>query len=77
VGYGRRIMEIRFNSTLTAEDELRVAQVLLAAVGKFLESMPIAYAIRIRTSGGNLLQRDRVQTDLPKSDPPSPVAQSG
>jgi hypothetical protein len=44
-------MEIRVVSSLTADDEVRVAPVLLDELAQLLGRMPIAYDIRIQTSG--------------------------
>ena len=44
-------MEIRFISSLTAEDENLFAPALLKAVGALLDQLPIAYTIRIETMG--------------------------
>jgi hypothetical protein len=44
-------MEIRVVSSLTADDEVRVAPVLLDELAQLLGRMPIAYDIRIQTAG--------------------------
>ena len=49
-------MEIRFISSLTAEDENAFAPALLKAVGTLLDQMPIAYTIRIETTGAQVFQ---------------------
>ena len=49
-------MEIRFISSLTAEDENLFAPTLLKAVGTLLDQMPIAYTIRIETTGAQVFQ---------------------
>ncbi len=49
-------MEIRFVSTLTADDESYLAPVLLRAVTAILDVMPIAYTIRIETLDGRAFQ---------------------
>ena len=49
-------MEIRFISSLTAEDENAFAPALLTAVGTLLDQMPIAYTIRIETTGAQVFQ---------------------
>lgn len=49
-------MEIRFISSLTAEDENTFAPALLKAVGTLLDQMPIAYTIRIETTGAQVFQ---------------------
>ena len=49
-------MEIRFVSSLTAEDENYFAPALLKAIGVLLDQLPIAYTVRIETSGAQVLQ---------------------
>jgi len=43
-------MEIRFVSTLTAEEEERVVNALPITVASLLEHLPITYALRIETA---------------------------
>lgn len=45
-------MNIRFVSSLTPDDEDRLAPVLAKAVSTVLDRLSIAYAIRIQTAGG-------------------------
>jgi hypothetical protein len=47
-------MDIRFVSTLTAEDEESLAPGLLQAIGSILDRLPIAYTIRIETTGARI-----------------------
>ena len=47
-------MNIRFTSSLTPEDESRIAPVLIRAFAGILDLLPIAYAIRIDTSGADV-----------------------
>ena len=49
-------MDIRFVSSLTAEDENLCAPALLKAVGALLDQFPIAYTVRIETSGAQVYQ---------------------
>ena len=49
-------MEIRFVSSLTAEDENFFAPGLLKAIGAILDQLPIAYTIRIETTGSQVFQ---------------------
>jgi hypothetical protein len=49
-------MEIRFVSSLTAEDENLFAPALLKAVGALLDPLPIAYTVRIETTGAQVFQ---------------------
>ena len=53
---GASRMNIRFVSTLTAEDEAHFAPALLRAVGSLLDQLPIAYTVRIETSGAEVFQ---------------------
>jgi hypothetical protein len=50
-------MDIRFVSTLTADDEERVAGALLGALVALLDGLPIAYALRIETTSAKVFQR--------------------
>jgi hypothetical protein len=49
-------MEIRFISSLTPEDENVFAPAILRAVGALLDQLPIAYTLRIETSGTQIYQ---------------------
>lgn len=49
-------MEIRFVSSLTAEDENFFAPALLKALGALLDQLPIAYTLRIETTGAQVFQ---------------------
>jgi hypothetical protein len=53
-------MEIRFISTLTAEDEDLFAPAVLKAVSALLDHAPIAYTIRIETTGAQVFQHTHV-----------------
>ena len=53
-------MEIRFISSLTAEDEALFAPAVLAAISALLEHLPIAYTMRIETTGAQVFQHTRV-----------------
>jgi hypothetical protein len=56
-------MNIRFVSTLTAEDEANFAPALLRAVGSLLDQLPIAYTVRIETSGDQVFQHSHPAVD--------------
>jgi hypothetical protein len=60
-------MDIRFISTLTAEDENTFAPALLRAIGSLLDQLPIAYTIRIETTGAQVLQHTHPAIDSPYS----------
>jgi hypothetical protein len=49
-------MEIRFISTLTADDEGQMAPALMHAVTALLDALPIAYTLRIETLGAQVFQ---------------------
>lgn len=49
-------MEIRFVSSLTGEDENFFAPALLKAIGALLDQLPIAYTLRIETTGAQVFQ---------------------
>lgn len=49
-------MDIRFISSLTAEDEKAFAPALLKAVGTILDQFPIAYTLRVETTGAQVFQ---------------------
>jgi len=49
-------MDIRFVSTLTADDENTLAPALLAALGSLLDRFSIPYTVRIETSGAQVFQ---------------------
>jgi len=49
-------MDIRFVSSLTSEDEKLFAPALLKAVAAILDQLPIAYTVRIETTGADVFQ---------------------
>jgi hypothetical protein len=49
-------MEIRFISTLTADDESQMAPALMHAGTALLDALPIAYTLRIETLGAQVFQ---------------------
>lgn len=55
-------MEISFISSLDAEEEERIASVLIAAVGAILDNSSFPYTVRIKTSGMKLFQRSHPGT---------------
>jgi hypothetical protein len=61
-------MEIRFISSLTAEDENMFAPALLKAIGTLLDQLPIAYTMRIETTGAQVFQHSHAITEQPKVD---------
>lgn len=49
-------MDIRFISSLTPDDENAFAPGLLKAIGAILDQFPIAYTLRIETTGAQVFQ---------------------
>ncbi len=49
-------MDIRFISSLTPDDENRLAPALLAALASVLDQLPIAYTLRFETVTGRTFQ---------------------
>ena len=58
-------MDIRFISSLTAEDEDAFAPALLKAVSAVLDHLPIAYTLRIETTGSQVLHHVHRPFDSP------------
>jgi hypothetical protein len=50
-------MEIHLVSSLTPDDESRLAPKVLAAVGAVLDGLPVSYSLRIETLVGNSIHR--------------------
>jgi hypothetical protein len=56
-------MDIRFISSLTADDEERYAPALLMAVGALLDRFQLVYTLRIETSAGKVLTHSHPPAD--------------
>lgn len=56
-------MDIRFVSSLTADDENTFAPALLKAIGALIDQLPIAYTIRIETTGSQVFQHTHAGPD--------------
>jgi len=54
-------MDIHFISSLTPDDEDRLAPAVLEALKPMLALMPIAYTIRIRTASNSVFQHTRAE----------------
>jgi len=50
-------MEIHLVSSLTPEDESRLAPDMLAAIGQLLERFPVSYSVRIELAAGQAINR--------------------
>ena len=57
------LMDIRFVSSLTAEDENFFAPALLKAISAVLDQLPIAYTLRIETTGAEVFQHTHAGAD--------------
>ncbi|MBL8140531.1 MAG: hypothetical protein JNM38_05460 [Acidobacteria bacterium] len=67
-------MDIRFVSSLTPEDEDRMAPALVQALGAILDQFPIAYTLRIETSGARVFQHSHAGAALDDEiDEPRPA----
>jgi hypothetical protein len=62
-------MDIRLISSLTAEDENAFAPALLKAVGAILDQFPIAYTLRIETTGAQVFQHTHPSFETAVSAP--------
>ena len=63
-------MDIRFISSLTPDDESRLAVAILAAARGLLEQFDLPYTLRIETADGRVCQHCSVpsETLVPDSD---------
>ena len=61
-------MDIRFVSSLTSEDERLFAPALLKAVAAILDQLPIAYTVRIETTGADVFQHAHAVEEPAKAD---------
>jgi hypothetical protein len=52
-------MEIHLVSSLTPDDESRLAPQVLAAIGSVLDGLPVAYSVRIETAFGDAIHHNR------------------
>ena len=64
-------MDIHFISSLTPDDEDRLAPALLEALKPMLGLMPIAYTIRIRTASNTVYQHTRTELAEPINEYPT------
>ena len=62
-------MDIRFVSSLTPEDESTLAPALIRAVGALLDQLPLAYTMRIETTGGQTYQHSNPSLEASSSAP--------
>ena len=60
-------MQIRFVSSLTAEDEKRIAEALVACVSGLLSAFPVAYSLRVETAAGDVFDQNDSGSSQTKS----------
>jgi hypothetical protein len=72
-------MEIHLVSSLTPDDENRLAPRVLKAIGDVLERLPVSYSVRIETAIGNAIHHNHTaaQLDSDDSGPAMQPAESG
>lgn len=66
-------MNIRFTSSLTPDDENRIAPVVLQAISTLLNALPIAYMIRIDTTDATVFQVSGSGLGTPQPGAPTPA----
>jgi hypothetical protein len=66
-------MDIHFISSLTPDDEDRLAPAILEALKPMLGLMPIAYTIRIRTASNTVYQHTRTELAEALANDASPL----
>jgi hypothetical protein len=62
-------MEIHLVSSLTSDDESRLAPAVMAAIGRVLDRLPVSYSVRIETTGGNAIQHHHTAQGLQAGEP--------
>jgi len=53
-------MEIHLVSSMTPDDENRLAPTVLAAIGRVLEGLPVSYSVRIETATGDAIRHNHI-----------------
>ena len=67
-------MEIHLVSSLTPDDESRLAPKVLAAIGGVLDGLPVSYSVRIETAVGNAIHRNRTAPETGQAAHPDVLA---
>jgi hypothetical protein len=65
-------MQIRFISTLTAEDEDRLAEMIVDTAKALLAHSPLGYMLRIETTDAKLFEHNKVAPSATLGEPPRP-----
>lgn len=66
-------MDIRFVSSLTPDDEDRLAPGLVNALGQLLDALPLVYTLRVETSNGKVFQHTHAGPDIDVGAPDDPT----
>jgi hypothetical protein len=53
-------MDMHLNSSMTLDDEGRLAPRLLAEIGQVLDRLPVSYSLRIATAAGSEIRHSRI-----------------
>ena len=61
-------MDIRLVSSLTPDDEARLAPALMAALTNLLDQLPIRYTVRLETTAGKSFAHDHSPVEIPLGD---------
>ena len=61
-------MEIHLISSLTPDDESRLAPRVLAAIGGVLDGLPVSYSVRIETAIGNAIHHSHQASHAEDAD---------
>ncbi len=69
-------MEIHLVSSLTPDDESRLAPRVLAAIAGVLEGLPVSYSVRIETAVGNAIHHNHTAREDDRSQAPAASADS-
>ena len=69
-------MEIHLVSSLTSDDESRLAPTVLTAIGRILDRLPVSYSLRIETTAGNAIQHHHTAKGVKPAEPAhDPIAE--
>jgi hypothetical protein len=65
-------MQIRFISTLTAEDEDRLAEMIVDTAKALLAHSPLGYMLRVETTDAKLFEHNKVAPSATVNEMPRP-----
>ena len=61
-------MDIRMVSSLTPEDEARLAPALMSALTSLLDQLPICYTVRVETTAGRTFHHNHSPVEVALGD---------